>query len=162
MSEPVKLCKDCRFMVVDHVSTHPKCDHPNNVTVNEDLVMGLHTKQYQFTCTMLRGVSDKCGPTGSWFAPKGDYEPAIDMPTTTPTPLRKSWSFPHMSLMSWLVLLAAEFYVIVESLRLGLWLMNQPNDAAVVVGMLVMCLFPVGALGLGATATRKFLVTKDK
>ena len=159
-----RLCKNCRFIIVSDLSIQQQCAHPNNMTTLEDLVMGNSQRTYKQSCFMLRGISDKCGPTGAWFEPKDAVAdvPPIPAPAPPPEPLRKAWSFPHMSLMSWLVLLAAEYYVILESLRLGVWLMNQPNDAAFVVGILVMTLIPLNAAGLGATLTRKFLLVKDK
>ena len=161
MSESVKLCKDCRFGVKERITVECSCAHPNNMSVTEDLVMGQHTRRYQFSCNMLRGLRDKCGPTGSWFEPTPVLEAVPPIPAAAPTP-RKAWSFPHMSLVSWMVLLAAEFYVIVASLRLGTWLMNQRNDAAFVLGMLVMVLLPFNAAGLGVTVARKFLVTNEQ
>lgn len=159
-----RLCKNCRFFVKKTIGlTDGECSHPTNTKTDKDLVMGRHVNTYRFSCTLLRSEDDECGPTGVWFEPNIDFGDKTTIPVSSaaPTP-RKAWSFPHMSLMSWLVLLAAEYYVILESLRLGVWLMNQPNDAAFVVGILVMTLIPLNAAGLGVTVTRKFLVTKDK
>ena len=159
-----RLCKNCRFFVKKTIGlTDGECSHPTNTKTDKDLVTGRHVNTYRCSCTLLRGVNDKCGPTGVWFEPNIDFGDKTTIPVSSaaPTP-RKAWSFPHMSLMSWLVLIAAEFYVIVESLRLGVWLMNQPNDVAFVIGMLVMVLLPANAVGLGVTLARKFLLVKDK
>jgi hypothetical protein len=83
MTEPVRLCKDCRWAVnvvagrggALPPSMYFECHHPSAVvTEPPDLVTGAPTKPAWEFCSHHRSstVGNRCGPEGRFWEPKDD------------------------------------------------------------------------------------------
>ncbi len=70
MTEPHKLCMDCRFYKLFHWQR--RCYHPNNL----DLV----DQSPLFSAGRLRGSEFSCGKIGKWFESKPVETPPVCPP----------------------------------------------------------------------------------